>query len=53
MQQYRFRGPDGRVYAPPAPKPQPRQPPISLWEFIQGFAVVAGLAVSMREISRW
>lgn len=27
--------------------------PISLWTLIQGLAVVAGLTVSLREISRW
>jgi hypothetical protein len=27
--------------------------PITFWEFIQGAAVVAGLLVSLRQISRW
>lgn len=50
---YYIRGTDGKLYATcPPPEPQ-RQQPITLWEFIQGVAVVAGLAVSAREISRW
>jgi hypothetical protein len=31
----------------------PQTQPITFWNVVQGLAVVAGLAVSLREISRW
>jgi hypothetical protein len=36
--------PDGSNLRPPKP---------TLWDLIQGIAVVAGLAVSLHEISQW
>jgi hypothetical protein len=51
--QYLFRWSDGTIRSYPEPEPQPCQQTNSLWAFVQGLAVVAGLAVSLREIWRW
>lgn len=54
---YLFKGEDGRPCACPQPEPQqpttPQTQPMTFWQFIQGAAVVAGLIVSVREMSRW
>ena len=53
---YIARGPDGRPCLRYRPLPQlqncPPPQPITLWQFVQGAAVVAGLFASLSEISR-
>jgi hypothetical protein len=45
-------GPKAVVLFVPKLETRPSEP-VNLWGLIQGLAVVAGLAVSLREISRW